>query len=195
MPIDIELSELTASGNLEPKADWTNLARAHVSAALKAELAEKNDALIVYRQPKDEKTEHLHQQLIKLHSAVGLTIIKHKILANKVSPSLELPTKQDKFDWSLGRATTVFRQDDADYGLFVYIRDSYTSAGRVALIVVAAILRVGVSGGQTSAFASLVDLRTGDVVWFNLLGSGSANLRTAETAREVMKELLTDLPL
>lgn len=123
---------------------------------------------------------------------MGLTIIKHKLLPNKI---FELPTKQDKFDWTLGRETTVFRQDDADYGLFVYIRDSYTSAGRVALIVVAAILRVGVSGGQTSAFASLVDLRTGDVVWFNLLGSGSANLRTAETAREAMKELLTDLPL
>lgn len=192
MPIDIELSELTAAGVLEPKAEWTNLARAHVSAALKAELAEKNDALIAYRQPKDEKTAHLHQQLIKLHSVVGLTIIKHKLLPNKI---FELPTKQDKFDWTLGRETTVFRQDDADYGLFVYIRDSYTSAGRVALIVVAAILRVGVSGGQTSAFASLVDLRTGDVVWFNLLGSGSANLRTAETAREAMKELLTDLPL
>ena len=192
MPIDIELSELTAAGVLEPKAEWTNLARAHVSAALKAELAEKNDALIAYRQPKDEKTAHLHQQLIKLHSVVGLTIIKHKLLPNKI---FELPTKQDKFDWTLGRETTVFRQDDADYGLFVYIRDSYTSAGRVALIVVAAILRVGVSGGQTSAFASLVDLRTGDVVWFNLLGSGSANLRTAETAREAVKELLTDLPL
>ena len=195
MPIDIELSELTASGNLEPKADWTNLARAHVSAALKAELAEKNDALIAYRQPKDKKTEHIHQQLFKLHSTVGLTIIKHKILANKVSPSLELPTKQDKFDWTLGRATTVFRQDGADYGLFVYIRDSYTSAGRAALIVAAAIFRVAVSGGKTLAFASLVDLRTGDVVWFNLLGSESANLRTAETAREAMKELLTDLPL
>ncbi len=192
MPIDIELSELTAAGILEPKAEWTNLARAHVSAALKAELAEKNDALIAYRQPKDEKTVHLHQQLIKLHSVVGLTIIKHKLLPNKI---FELPTKQDKFDWTLGRETTVFRQDDADYGLFVYIRDSYTSAGRVALIVVAAILQVGVSGGQTSAFASLVDLRTGDVVWFNLLRSESANLRTAETAREAMKELLTDLPL
>ncbi len=192
MPIDIELSELTASGNLEPKADWTNLARAHVSAALKAELAEKNDALIAYRQPKDEKTEHLHQQLIKLNSTVGLTIIKHKILPNKI---FELPTKQDKFDWTLGRATTVFRQDDADYGLFVYIRDSYTSAGRAALIVAAAILRVGVSGGKTLAFASLVDLRTGDVVWFNLLSSESANLRETETAREAMKDLLTDLPL
>ncbi len=192
MPIDIELSELTAGGGLEPKAEWTNLARAHVSAALKAELAEKNDALIAYRQPKDEKTEHLHQQLIKLNSAVGLTIIKHKLLPNKI---FKLPTKQDKFDWTLGRATIVFRQDDADYGLFVYIRDSYTSAGRAALIVAAAILRVGVSGGKTLAFASLVDLRTGDVVWFNLLGSESANLRETETAREAMKDLLTDLPL
>ena len=192
MPIDIELSELTASGNLEPKADWTNLARAHVSAALKAELAEKNDALIAYQQPKDEKIEHLHQQLIKLNSAVGLTIIKHKLLPDQI---FKLPTKQEKFDWTLGRATTVFRQDDADYGLFVYIRDSYTSAGRAALIVAAAILRVGVSGGKTLAFASLVDLRTGDVVWFNLLGSTSANLRETETAREAMKELLTDLPL
>jgi len=191
LPIDIRLSELTAGGALEPKAEWTNIAKAHVTVALKEELAERNDVLITYHRPKDEKTKKVHQQLIKLHSTVGRAIIKN----NFVSPMFQLPTKQDKFDWSLGPATIAFRQDDADYGLFVYIRDSYTSAGRAAFIFTAAILRVGVSGGRTTAFASLVDLRTGEIVWFNLLGSTIANLRTAETAREAITDLLKDLPL
>src|SRR5574337_268961 len=36
MPLDVELSELTAGGMLEPRADWTEQAKTHVRAALDA---------------------------------------------------------------------------------------------------------------------------------------------------------------
>ncbi len=195
LPADIELSELTAGGVLEPKADWTKLAKQHVTKALSEELKATNDNLIIYEPPvENPMAEHMHQQLIKLHTAVGQTIVLHKILGPQLA--MELPTKKDKFDWTLGRNAQMLRDGtDADYGLFLHVRDSYASAGRVAVIIVAALLRVGVSGGQQVMFASLVDLKTGDLVWFNLLAREAGDLRTEENAREAIKELLEDLPL
>ena len=195
LPPDIELFVVTAGGVLEPKAEWTNLAKEHVAKALTAELKETKDVLITYEPPVNNPTaEHMHQQLVKLHSVVGQTIVLHKILGPQLGK--QLPTKKDKFDWSLGRNTQTLRDEtDADYGLFVHVRDSYASAGRVAVIVVAALLRVGVSGGQQVMFASLVDLKTGDLVWFNLLARAAGDLRTAENAHVAIKQLLKDLPL
>ncbi len=83
----------------------------------------------------------------------------------------------------------------ADYALFVFMRDSYASAGRVAVIAVAALLGVGMQGGVQLGFASLVDLRTGEVMWFNRLVSGVGDLRTPEPARQAIESLLTDVPL
>ena len=195
LPPDVELFELTAGGVLEPKAEWTKLAKQHVTRALREELKTRDDDLITYEPPRENPTaEHMHQQLVKLHTAVGQTIVLHKILGPQLA--LELPTKKDKFDWSLGQNAQLFRDGtDADYGIFMHVRDSYASAGRVAVIVVAALLRVSVSGGQQVMFASLVDLKTGNLVWFNLLARAAGDLRTEENARDAIKELLEDLPL
>ena len=46
---------------------------------------------------------------------------------------LKLPNKDGKFDWTLGEGVKALREDaDADYALFVFLRDSYASAGRKA---------------------------------------------------------------
>ena len=39
MPIDVELSELTAAGLAIPKADWTATAQGHISTALASAMA------------------------------------------------------------------------------------------------------------------------------------------------------------
>ncbi len=54
---------------------------------------------------------------------------------------------------------------------------------------------VGLQGGMQVGFASLVDLQTGDVVWFNRLVNQAGDLRTVEPARKAVDELLTDFPL
>ena len=43
-------------------------------------------------------------------------------------------------------------------------------------------------------FASLVDLRNGDIVWFNKLFSQTGEIREAEPAKDTVKELLTGCP-
>lgn len=196
LPPDIELSELTAGGLLEPNAEWTAAAIAHVTTALKQELREKNASIVAYQPPpKGSAKEHSYNQLLKLHGAVGRTILTHHYPSEGLV-SFELPSKQGKFDWSLGRDVNVLREEyDTDYALFIYLRDSYATAGRVVLIVAAAFLGIGVPAGQQVGFASLVDLQSGDILWFNRLISPVGDLRTAEPARKGVKNLLADLPL
>ena len=192
MPTDIELYEMTAAGLLDPKADWSISAQEHVARAVEAVLSERNVTLADYAEPPTgSEDQRLHVQLVKLHAAVGNTILLHGF-----TQQVTLPSKKNLFDWTLGPDARVLRENtDADYALFVFVRDSYTTAGRAAVILAAAVLGVGITGGQQVGFASLIDLETGNVEWFNALHSGTGDLRTAEPARDTVDNLLTDLPL
>jgi hypothetical protein len=59
-------------------------------------------------------------------------------------------------------------------------------------MVVGALLGVGVPGGSQVGFASVVDLKTGDIVWFNRLIRPQGDLRTPEAAAETVKALVSD---
>lgn len=192
MPPDVQLSELTAGGLLEPKADWTEQGRQHVAAALDQQLQAKGATVVPYPPPAGGgEDEAADDQLIKLHDAVGGAILVHKYF-----PIFALPTKGDRFDWTLGASVKQLQaRAAADYALFVLFRDSYASTGRVALIVGAAIVGVGVPGGRQVGFASLVDLHTGDVLWFNRLINPAGDLRTPEPATKAVQSLLVQLPL
>lgn len=192
MPSDIELSELTLGGLLEPKADWTDLAQKHVGNALQSEMDRRKTALAQYQsQSQNSSKEEKYNQIIKLHEAVGNAILLHKYGTGL----LALPSKKDKFDWSLGEGVNILREDfGADYGLFIFFRDSYASAGRKTMMVVAAVAGISVPLGRQQGFVSLVDLRSGDIVWFNHQVRGTGDLREGEAALQSVRSLLTDFP-
>lgn len=192
MPPDIELYEMTMAGMMEPKADWTASALKNVAEAIKQQLKTHRDTMILYKEPAEGSSEFKdHQQLIKLHEVVGASILTHQYPG-----PLQLPTKAENFEWTLGQGTKKLQEEfSADYGLFVYMRDSYASAERVVLMIGMAALGVGIPLGQQVGFASLVDLKTGDVVWFNKMFSESGDLRELHLARDSVQNLLTDFPL
>jgi len=194
MPADVELSELTVSGLEEPHAEWTETGRQNVIAALKDEMAERNIQTVSYGDDSDASYQIAaeDEQLVKLHEAVGSSIMLHKYI-----PGYALPTKKDRFDWTLGDGVQSLRDaHDADYALFVHARDSFSSDGRVAMNVFLAILPgVAPQGGRQLAFASLVDLNSGKVVWFNVLQSTAGDLRDPKQAREAVSHLLDSSPL
>jgi hypothetical protein len=188
MPFDVELSQLTAGGLAEPQAEWTDAALRHMRAALDAEAKVRNVTLVEFESergtPADRETS---LDLVKLHRAVGGAVMLHQYLGQT------LPGKDGKFDWSLGPSVAaISRAHDADYALFLFVRDSYASAGRVAVIIVGALLGIGVPGGAQVGFASVVDLKTGDIVWFNRLIRGYGDLRTPDAAAETVKALVSD---
>jgi hypothetical protein len=190
MPLDVELSELTAGGLLEPKADWTRQASTLLTNGIRSEHERIGINMVEFSEVKaDSQAAEQLDQLSKLHGAVGKSILIHRIDA------LKLPNKGDKFEWTLGPEVQALRdKSGADYALFIYIRDSYASDGRKVAMVFAAVLGVALPAGTQVGFASLVDLSTGDIVWFNQLARGSGDIRTAEPAAETVKVLLTGFP-
>jgi hypothetical protein len=189
MPLDVELAQLTAGGMDEPHAEWTEAALKHMHAALDDEARTRNVKLVDFQSDRGSPEDRQASlDLVKLHRAVGGAVLVHQYL-----PTLALPSKEGKFDWSLGPSVTaIARAHEADYALFLFVRDSYATAGRVAAIVVGALIGVGVPGGSQVGFASLVDLETGDIVWFNRLARAHGDLRTPDAAAETVKALVSD---
>ena len=189
---DVQLMELDAGGILEPRADWTKAAQGFIDSDIRSHLGKGGAELV----NADNASAH-EVQLAKLHGVVGQAILTHLY----TSP-LRLPNKGTALDWTLGPGTSEMRDHyGADYALFVFVRDSYSSAGRRAVqvlgVLAGAALGVAVvpAGGVQIGFASLVDLRTGNIVWFNRLISGSGDLRTEKPAQATVDALIKDMPL
>lgn len=187
MPMDVELSELGLGGTTV-RADWTEAATGHLENSLAAYLAERNVEIVPFVPTSNPDIASKDTQLIKLFGVVGQNITLHYY-------AIPLPNKKEKFDWSMG-PTTVKLADryDADYALFISIRDSYASAERAAAIAVAAVFGIGIPGGIQTGSAALVDLRTGEFSWFNRLARGTGDIRTAEPAKETMAVLMEEFP-
>ncbi len=192
MPLDVQLFELTAGGLEEPRADWTLHAKKYFMHALQEKMETTKDAVVLYEPPfNDFELTRADQQIVKLHEAVGNAILVHVYLTFGV-----LPTKKNTFDWSLGDSVHSLRDRyQADFAMFISIRDSYSSGGRKALMIGAVLMGSAVSGGQQRGFASLVDLNTGRIVWFNRLQRAVGDLRTPDPAHQTMQYLLRGCPL
>lgn len=187
MQPDIELFSMSAGGVQEPRADWTEAAMKHVREALAARTAADG---VKSRELSEDDADEL-AEINSLHAAVARSIALHHMMGGMYA----LPTKAGKLDWSLGDAVLPMREKaGSDYALFIWMRDSYASAERKVAMVAMALFGVGLMGGMQIGYASLVDLRTGQVLWFNQLLRGSGDLREPEPARETVTALLKDFP-
>lgn len=184
-PLDVELFSISAGGVWEPKADWTDVAQKHMTAAVENRAGKLG---LTLRRLDSARADEL-AELLHLHGAVARAIAQHH------EGALKLPTKDGKLDWSFGDTLRPLQQaTGARYGLFTWVRDSYASAERVAMMVGLALLGVGVSGGVQIGYATLVDLESGQVLWFNQLARAHGDLREAAKAVETMDALLTGFP-
>lgn len=198
---DVSVGSVTTGGLVEPRADWTEAARTKVLAALRTQQAARGGNVLIM-----EKRSSLPgvdadtiAELERLHYAVGSSIALHKY------SGAYLPTKRGKgLDWTLGEdAVALGRRTGYDYALFLHAEDSFASNGRVALQVLGiagcfvGFCAPNIGGAGQFAYASLVDLRTGEVVWFNVLQAGSqvagikvGDIRTDEGAAQMVDRLL-----
>ena len=197
---DVSVGSVTTGGMVEPRADWTETARANLIAALKAQQAGRGGNVLVLgrRDSLPAVSADKVAELERLHGAVGNSIALHKYLG------ANLPTKRRRgLEYTLGADAIRFGQTTGyDYALFLYAEDKFASTGRVALGVLGlAGCVIGfcapIGGGGQFAYASLVDLKTGEVVWFNVLQTGSqvagitfGDIRKPEGATQMVERLL-----
>ncbi|HVZ43207.1 MAG TPA: hypothetical protein VHA82_05305 [Ramlibacter sp.] len=186
IPADIELFSISAGGIEEPKADWTEKARKNFSAALLARPELAAGTLDI-----DEARLDDFADIVALHRAVAESIWIHH-----VKHGIELPTKEGRLDWSLGAAAVKPLRDrtGADYALFTWVRDTYASDERKLAILAMALLGAINTGGEQAAYASLVDLRDGRVVWFNDVDRMWGDLRDDKSAGETVEALMKGFP-
>lgn len=186
MPPDVKYYLLTASGVPEPNVEWTTAARENFQVAMTDYAASIGTELEFISQDSLSENEIRYESL---HSAVGSSLLNHHF------GMMKLPSKNGKFDWSLGpEIASIGANHDADYALFVYYRDYQASGGRVALAVLAAAVGGAVATGSEHGFASLVDLKTGDIVWFNVVNAGAGELRNKDSAATAVRALFKDIP-
>jgi hypothetical protein len=198
---DVTVGSLTTGGLVEARADWTEQARTNVIAALRAQQAGRGGKLQIL-----ERRSQLHgaseQEVAdfeRLFYAVGQSIVLHKYLGDY------LPTKRGKgLDYTLGEdAVRLGQKTGYDYALFLHAEDQVASGGRVALgILGLAGCAVGfcapnIGGATQLDYAGLVDLKTGEVVWFNVVRAGSevpgikfGDIRTPEDSAQMIERLL-----
>ncbi len=190
---DTDVGELAAGGLPLPNADWTRAARVNLAEALKANGAtRKIEFKFIDEQSGD--AAQLMADYTALHKSVADAIIQHKYYGSK------LPTKKDKFDWTMGPgAQKIGDLSGGNYALFLYTRDNFSTAGRKGMQVAGMLgcivgFCVIVSGGQHVAYASLVELSSGNVVWFNVLRGSKGDVREKDGAKGMVNAIMASMP-
>ena len=185
MTPNVQLAVLTAAGMPEPREEWSLSGRDNLAASVATFIQTEGHAPSAL----DPNTamEGRVGQIIRLHDAVGGSLMMRAAL----------PTQRDRFEWTLGEGVRELGQaHNADYALFIGGNGTYASAGRVAAAVGLALLGVGVPLGSQVAYASLVDLRTGQIIWFNVaIASPNQDMRDPEGAQSLINSLMRDAPL
>ena len=198
---DVTVGSLTTGGMVEPRADWTDQARANIVAALRAQQAARggNLTIIEHRNELPGVPEQELADVERLNFVVDQSIVDAKYLGNY------LPTKRGRgLDWTLGAdAVKLGQKTGYDYALFLHAEDQVASTGRIALGIIGlagcivGFCNPNIGGAEQLDYASLVDLKTGQVVWFNVVDAASqvpgikfGDLRTPQGAAQMVERLL-----
>lgn len=188
MQPDVQLSLLTAAGVPEPREDWSVAGRDNLAQSLAA-LVQREEHTPSALDPATAM-EGRSGQIIRLHDVVGGAILAERISGQK------LPSRRDAGQWTLGDGVQELGAAySADYALFVVARGSYASSARAAAMVVGLIAGVYIPMGGQQVFASLVDLRTGNIVWFGFATAGGDDMRNADGANDLVAKLMMGSPL
>src|SRR5687767_722002 len=129
----VQVGVVTTGGLVEPRAEWTDQARAHLLEALRQEQAGRGGRTLILENRGDAAGVAAEDvaDLERLFIAVGNSIILHRYAG------YTLPTKRRQgIDWTLGEEAVAFgRSTGMEYALFLHAQDSFASTGRTAIQV------------------------------------------------------------
>ena len=207
---DVSVGSQQVTGMIVPKADWTEEARTNIKQSLIARAASFN-AQVQFVDELEGEHAALLTEYRALYEKVAGAIFNHLIAGEtlptkqKVIPDPRKPSgrgkKVDLLDWSLGPGTARLKEvTGADYAMFVYTYDAYGDTGRKASQVVSALtctlLFCDIPGsGVHAGYAALVELSTGNIVWFNSDPEMGGDVRIAEGAAKRVAQLMEGFPV
>lgn len=187
---DVQVGSLGVGGVEEANADWTAQGRVTLAHQLEAVQKATGNQVVFLPEQQGEAAQVVanYQALFR---AVAGAVVEHKI-----NPLANLPTKKDKFDWTLGPGAARLAQiGGGDYGLFLYTHDAYGTAGRkVMQLLVGGLFGAGMQAGIHVGYAALVDFKTGNLVWFNYDPASGGDPRDEQGAAKRIGELFKQFP-
>lgn len=197
---DVRVGSLRVGGLDEPNADWTAAARTNIQTAMESSPQMREANLTFLGEFEGEQADVVNENR-GLFEAVAGAMFQHVTMGDRLPTKLVASTdpnakKQYRIDWSLGPQTDRLREvTGGDYALFFFTHDSYGDAGRkVAQLLMAGLFGAYVPAGVHIGYAAMIDLKTGDVVWFNTDLAMGGDPRDAEGAQKRVSQLLAGFP-
>jgi hypothetical protein len=193
-PIDIELSELTASGALERHEEWTQTAQSTLLSAIQQRTNFRPHLLSAASNP---ELAHELSDVSALVHVMSVNQLNPRIVGppmNTVPPSALAQT----FDYQTGALATHANEFGDGAILIIYLRDSYSTGGRKALAALSLVgaaftgVYIAPAMGSTVAMATLVN-HDGQVIWMNQT-TLAPDLRKEEGINALLDILLQGLP-
>jgi hypothetical protein len=208
---DVSVASQQVTGLIVPKADWTEAARANIRESLIARAATFN-AQVQFVDELEGEHAALLIEYRALYEKVSSAIFDHLVAGDtlptkqKIIPNPRRPSARGKrvnlLDWSLGPGTARLKEvTGADYAMFVYTYDAYGDTGRKASQVVNALTCTSwlfcdiPDSGVHVGYAALVELSTGNIVWFNSDPEMGGDPREREGADKRVGQLMEGFPV
>jgi hypothetical protein len=188
----VRIGAQSTGGMFEPNVDWTEQARANISAALDAQQAQSGNRIFTVEEPVGDDAQKLADYRA-LFSVLAYSAAHYQLVKGD-----RLPTKKRNgvFEWSVGpEVRDLPGAAGADYVLFFAIHDQYGSTGRKMAQIAAAFAGASVTSGVHMGFAALIDLKTGNLVWLNIDDRMGGDVRTPDGAQRRVAQLLEGLPI
>jgi hypothetical protein len=193
LPVDVTVYQLSAAGP-EAIPEWTTAARTNLSEGLGIVMA--NHAGLDYTALPEMSAEE--RQVLDDYVAVAKLVN----LQGQALKARDWETRRAEFDRHLGDGLAFLRQrTGADYAVLVHGAQVEQSGGLIATQLLAAAAGIVlVAGGGTHVSATVLDLSSGDVKWFNtangaeIFGVGTLDMRKPESTAKVLEKLFEPYP-
>ncbi|MET0105314.1 MAG: hypothetical protein ABW072_09225 [Sedimenticola sp.] len=191
LPFDVAVYELTSGGQKEEVGTWTESARKHIDDALMND----SHSMSGFRFMRMPELTGEEQQAVDQHLSLFDVLAGNVIIYTRF-PSAAWAHKTRKFDYTLGPGLNFLREKTgADTAFIIYAEDTISSSGRMATFIFAAAFGVAIPMGNSFMVGSLVDLKTGDILWIDYnVDLGSSTLREREDVTILMNSLLKQYP-
>jgi hypothetical protein len=196
LPPEVRLHEVSAGGVVERVAGWTNAASTAAANTVRQWAAAKHAFEVVESPALSGEDKAALEQHIALYDLVAGSA---HVARNSVIQAWRDRAKT--FDYTLGPGLKPLAEHSGiDAALIVSGSDYISTAGRKAAMVMGTILGAlaGVAvvpqGGISFISVGIVDLRTGDLLWFGTDQSGNADLRNEQDIKRMLEGLFQTYP-
>jgi hypothetical protein len=196
LPADIRVHEISAGGVVEKVDDWTISASNHAMKSVREIAGSKS----LFEPKEVPALADPEKQVLDQHLAL-YELVAASADFSKSGPFAPWRERAKNFDYTLGPGLTeLAERSDLDAALIVIGSDYISSSGRKATmalgILAAALTGVAVIpvGGTAYVSVGVVDLKSGNLLWFATSRGQTDDMRQEQQVRAVLDKLFTGYP-